>query len=102
MGNFEIATKANTALVLPSLLIAGHLEQTGPLLPTPKTFQEAVTLDGQQSIQLTLDDGIVLSGEAIVQYLSRIANAANNDASLPWTSVCIYSTGVKMSANNLV
>jgi hypothetical protein len=83
MASFEIATQANPALVLPSLLIAGHLEHT-TLLPTiKKSFHEGNTLAGKESIKLTFDDGKTPADRAIVHYFAELAlgNASPQHAS---------------------
>jgi hypothetical protein len=92
MASLKIATKANPALVLPSLLMAGYLEHTA-LLPNKRTFQDQTTLGDDASVQLSLRGGESLIDEAIIQYFAKIANsdASPEDAS----TVRICSRGFK-------
>jgi glutamyl-tRNA synthetase len=74
MSDLTIATKADPALVLPSLLIASYLEQSATLPVLTKSFHEGAALAGKESIQLTFDDGQTLSNKAIVYYFADLAN----------------------------
>lgn len=76
MASFEVATKANLASVLPSLLVATHLQrQHSSLLPHVfKSFHDGATLTGKDVIQMSLRDGKVLTGFSIVRYLGELAN----------------------------
>jgi glutamyl-tRNA synthetase len=74
MSDLTIATKANPALVLPSLLIASYLERSAALPVLTKTFHEGAALAGKESIQLTFDDGKTLSDKAIIHYFADLAN----------------------------
>lgn len=89
MASFNIATKANPVLLLPSLLIAGYLQQTGKLPTVTKTFHDKVTIAGKDSIQLTLN-GKTLSDNAIVNYLTDLAtsNARHRASSVRLWYLC--------------
>jgi len=82
MISLEIATKSDLALVLPSLLIAGYLEQTGILPPTIKIFQDQNSLPGDSFVHLSLPSGEILQDEAIVQYFAN--TASTKDISSVW------------------
>ena len=74
MASLETATKANSALVLPCLLVAGYLERTAILSSVSKTFQEARQVVDNESVKLSLQDGKAVVGKAIIQYLGNLAN----------------------------
>ncbi|TVY84574.1 putative cytoplasmic glutamate--tRNA ligase [Lachnellula suecica] len=82
MASFEIATKANLASVLPSLVIALHLQRQQPsLLPTvSKTYHDGASLPSKEAISMKYFDGKSYSGQVIVRYLADLANseAGNN------------------------
>ncbi|EPE36713.1 Nucleotidylyl transferase [Glarea lozoyensis ATCC 20868] len=83
MAHFDVARKANLALVLPSLLTAVHLHREQPsLLPyVTKTFHDGNTLSDTESIRMTCSDGETFAGKFIVGYLAKVAN---NNQILQW------------------
>lgn len=91
MANFEIATKANLAMVLPGLLVALqlNLEQPSLVPAVTKTFHDGATLVDKEAVQMTSDDSKSLTGKAIVRHLADIANS-NNTSSQRASSVCIW------------
>lgn len=89
MGSLEIATKANAALILPSLMLAGHLEHSALLSSVAKNFIEGDALAGKKSAQLKLTDGKIFTDHAIVQYFSELAIA--NETPQKAASVRSYS-----------
>jgi hypothetical protein len=99
MASLAIATKANLAVVLPSLLMAGYLEHTA-VLSTTRTFQDQATLSNDAFVQLSLHGGEYLKDEAIIEYFAKIANsnASPEDAS----SISICSRGIKKLPSNII
>ncbi|CRG87966.1 glutamyl-tRNA synthetase [Talaromyces islandicus] len=76
MAELIAATKAELALVLPSLLVVSHLERNGTLpsswLPLSKTYRRTAHLGNRASIQLTFPDGEgrkVWSDRDIIEHL---------------------------------
>lgn len=75
MAKLTAATKAELALVLPSLLVVSHLERNGTLpsgwLPLSKTYRRSAHLGNGASVQLTSPDGEgkVWSDRAIIEHL---------------------------------
>jgi hypothetical protein len=74
MAILKVASKANPAIVLPGLLIAEHLERATILPPSTKEFHENDAFAGDESIQLILADGKILSDDSIVDDLVELAN----------------------------
>jgi hypothetical protein len=75
MANLTAATKAELALVLPSLLVVCHLERNGKLpsswLPLSKTYRRAAHLGNGKSVEITSPDGEgkVWSDRDIIEHL---------------------------------
>lgn len=97
MVSFDIAAKANAALVLPSLLIAGYLQQTAVLPTVTKTFHEGVTIAGKDYIQLA-SNGKTLSDKSVVSYLMDLATANTTLQRTSSVRICMLS---RTSPSNL-
>lgn len=93
MTSFEITAKANLALVLPNLLITGHLEQTSLLKNVTMTFKDESGLTGNESLQLVLENGKTFTSKAIIPYLTELANS--NASTQRTSSVRIYSYDIQ-------
>lgn len=92
MTRLEIATKANPALVLPSLLIAGHLERAGFFLPVVKVFHEEASLASKASVQLTLDDGKMSEDQGSVNAFAELVSNYTRLQYAPAVCICLSKT----------
>jgi hypothetical protein len=76
MSTLEIASKADPALMLSSLLIASHLEQVALLQPVIKHFQDVHAVDGIEAVRMTFNDEKILIGKEIVPFLTDLATSS--------------------------
>jgi hypothetical protein len=75
MSTLEIASKADPALMLSSLLTASHLEQVPLLQPVIKHFQDVHAVDGKEAVRMTFNDEKILIGKEIVPYFTNLATS---------------------------
>ena len=79
MASFEVAAKANQALVFPGLVIGEFFRRSNRLPDISKTFHDTTSLPGKESIRLTLENGDILTDKAIVQHLLDLSHSCSQD-----------------------
>lgn len=75
MPVLHVPTKANPAVVIPALLIAGYLEHTAISPVVNRVFREGTKIEGKHAIRLVLEDGTIVIDDAAVQHLIALSRA---------------------------